>query len=235
MARLARVVVPGLPYHVTQRGNHREAVFFGDDDYQVYLDLIARAAKASGTEIWGWCCLMPNHVHFIMTPSQADGLRATFAEAHRRYSARIHARLKLTGHLWQGRFSSTAMDERHLVAAARYVAMNPVAAGMAARAQDWPWSSAGAHLAGADDGVVVTAPLLARIPDFAGMLAGAEDDAATCALLASRTTGRPVGAADWIKALETGTGRTLAPAKRGPKPKAAPGEGGGGLFRTVSP
>lgn len=106
---------------------------------------------------------------------------------------------------------------------------------MTARAQDWPWSSTAAHLAGADDGVVVTAPLRTRMPDFAGMLAGAEDEAATRALMASRTTGRPVGAADWIKALETGTGRSLAPAKRGPKPKMAPGDGGDDLFHTVSP
>lgn len=234
MARLARVVVPGHPHYVTQRGNHREAVFFGDDDYRAYLDLISRAAQASGTEVWAYC-LMPNHVHFIMTPSHVDGLRATFAEAHRRYSARIHARLKLTGHLWQGRFNSTAMDERHLMAAARYVAMNPVVAGMTARAGDWPWSSAGAHLAGADDGVVLTGPLLARAPDFAAMLAGAEDEAAIAALLASRTIGRPVGAADWIKALEDETGRSLAPGKRGPKPKVAPGDDGGERFHTVSP
>jgi putative transposase len=113
--------------------------------------------------------------------------------------------------------------------------MNPVAAGMVRRAQDWPWSSARAHLAGADDGVVTTAPLLARIVDFAGMLAGAQDDAAIQALLASRTTGRPVGAADWIKALEAQTDRRLAPARRGPKPKAAPDDADGGLFRTVSP
>ena len=233
MARLARVVVPGLPHHVTQRGNHREPVFFGDDDYRAYLDLISTAARASGTEVWAYC-LMPNHVHFIMTPSHADGLRATFAEAHRRYSARIHARLKLTGHLWQGRFSSTAMDERHLIAAARYVAMNPVAGGIVRRAADWPWSSAAAHLAGRDDAVVTVAPLLARIEDFAGMLAGAEDEAAIRALLSARTTGRPVGAADWIKALEAETGRTLAPAKRGPKGKGA-AEPGADLFHTVAP
>src|SRR5277367_5350031 len=119
MARLARVVVPGLPHHVTQRGNRRETVFFSDGDYRFYLDLIASAARRSGTAIWAYC-LMPNHVHFIMVPSQADGLRATFAEAHRRYTARVHARERWTGHLWQGRFSSTAMDERHLLAAARY-------------------------------------------------------------------------------------------------------------------
>jgi putative transposase len=126
------------------------------------------------------------------------------------------------------------MDERHLIAAARYVAMNPVAAGITRRARDWPWSSASAHLAGADDTVVTVAPLRARIDDFAGLLAGAEDEAAIRALLSSRTTGRPVGAADWIKALEARTRRNLAPAKRGPKAKPAP-HPAVDLFHTVSP
>ena len=101
MARLARAVFPGLPHHITQRGNRREPVFFEDDDYRRYLALIAEAARRAETSIWAYC-LMPNHVHFIMVPSDADGLRRTFAEAHRRYTALIHARLKWTGHLWQG-------------------------------------------------------------------------------------------------------------------------------------
>jgi putative transposase len=105
---------------------------------------------------------------------------------------------------------------------------------MTRRARDWPWSSAAAHLAGTDDAVVTVAPLLARIEDFAGMLAGAEDEAAVRALLTSRTTGRPVGAADWIKALEAQTRRSLAPAKRGPKGKVPP-DPGADLFHTVSP
>jgi len=70
---------------------------------------------------------MPNHVHFLMIPSREDGLRQTFAEAHRRYTARIHARNRWTGHLWQGRFSSTAMDAAHYYAAVAYVALNPFA------------------------------------------------------------------------------------------------------------
>ena len=234
MARLARVVIPGLPHHVTQRGNRREAVFFGDGDYRAYLDLIAAAARGSGTAIWAYC-LMPNHVHFIMVPSDADGLRRTFAEAHRRYTAMIHAREKWTGHLWQGRFSSTAMDERHLIAAARYVPMNPVRAGLVERAQDWLWSSARAHLAGQDDELVTVAPLLERIADFAGLLNGAEDEAAVMAIRRSRSTGRPVGAADWIKALEVSTERSLAAAKRGRKPQASDAEPPGDLFHTVSP
>jgi putative transposase len=234
MARLARVVVPGLPHHVTQRGNRREAVFFADGDYRAYLDLVSAAAQRSGTAIWAYC-LMPNHIHFILVPSDLDGLRATFAEAHRRYTAQIHAREEWTGHLWQGRFSSTAMDERHLLAAARYVPMNPVRAGLARRARDWPWSSARAHLAGRDDGVASVAPLLDRIGDFAAFLRADEDEAAVMAIRRSRTTGRPVGAKDWIKALEARTERSLAPGKRGRKPRAPEDEPQAELIHTVSP
>lgn len=218
MARLARVVVPGLPHHVTQRGNRREQVFFGDDDYRAYLRLIGAAAGRSQTQVWAYC-LMPNHVHFIMVPTHEDGLRATFAEAHRRYTGRINARRGQTGHLWQGRFGSAAMDERHLLAAARYVAMNPVRAGLSGTAASWPWSSTRAHLAGRDDGLVTVGPLLDRVDDFAGLLGLEEDEAAVAALRRSRSTGRPVGTAEWIAELEAATARVLAPGKRGPKGK----------------
>src|SRR5271156_5679876 len=103
MARLARLVIPGLPHHITQRGNRCEQVFFEDEDYRAYLALIAAAARKAGTATWAYC-LMPNQVHFIMAPSAEDGLRQTFAEAHRRYARRINVRFKQTGHLWQGRF-----------------------------------------------------------------------------------------------------------------------------------
>ena len=113
MARLARLVVPGRPHHVTQRGERRERVFFEDDDDRACLALIAGAARKSGTAVWAYC-LRPNHVHFIMAPAAQDSLRRTFAETHRRYTGRIKARFRQTGHLWQGRFSSVVMDERHL-------------------------------------------------------------------------------------------------------------------------
>jgi putative transposase len=234
MARLARVVIPGLPHHITQRGNRRERVFFEDTDYAVYLDLISRAAKGAGTAIWSYC-LMPDHVHFIMAPSTPDGLRETFAEAHRRYTARIHQRFKWTGHLWQGRFGSVAMDDDHMLAAARYVPMNPVRTGMVARPEDWPWSSARAHLAGRDDGIVSVAPLAAWIDDFAAFLAHPEDEAAMGEVLRSASTGRPAGAAEWLADLEKTTERRLAREKRGRKPKAVDARGEGELFRTVSP
>src|SRR3954470_1462160 len=129
MARVARLVVPGAPHHVTQRGNRGDKVFFADGDYRFYLSLLSEASKNAGTEVWAYC-LMPNHVHMILVPSELDGLRATLAETHRRYTTFINTRLGERGHLWQGRFSSVAMDEAHLVSAVRYISLNPVRAGL---------------------------------------------------------------------------------------------------------
>lgn len=216
MARLARIVVPDIPHHVTQRGNRRETVFFEADDYRYYLKLLAEAADAAETGIWAYC-LMPNHVHLILTPSHTDGLRATLANAHRRYTRYINARNDWTGHLWQGRFGSVAMDEAHLANAVRYVSLNPVRARLAKAAADWPWSSVGAHLAGSDDGVVTVAPVLERYQDFAKWLEGGEDESLSKSLRAAETTGRPLGETGWIEALETRLGRSMQPKKRGRK------------------
>jgi len=222
MVRLPRLVLAGLPYHVTQRGNRREQTFFENGDYALYRALLAEAAAKAGSEIWSYC-LMPNHVHVIVVPADADGLRRTFADAHRRYTGFINARHRWTGHLWQGRFGAVVMDETHLAHAMRYVALNPVRARLVGRAEDWPWSSARAHLAGKDDELVTVAPAMERYGDFGAFL-GAEGDyaAAWQALRRSETSGRPLGSAAWVQQLETRTGRTLAPQKRGPKPKEKP-------------
>jgi putative transposase len=112
------------------------------------------------------------------------------------------------------------MDEGHLAAAARYVALNPVRARLVDRPEQWPWSSARAHLAGKDDQLVEVSPLLERLGDFAAFLGSAEDQRATRALRIAETTGRPVGSAEWISELEASSGRSLAARKRGPKPRA---------------
>jgi putative transposase len=216
LARLARLVVPGISYHVTQRGNRRQPTFFEDGDFQLYRDLLAEAAKRSGTQVWAYC-LMPNHVHLIAVPADEDGLRRTFADAHRRYTGFINARHRWTGHLWQGRYGAVAMDEAHLVQAARYVALNPVRARLCDRAEEWQWSSARAHLAGRDDPLVTVAPLLERVGDFAAFLGSEEDQQATRALRIAETTGRPVGSSEWIEQLERVSGRSLARRKPGPK------------------
>ena len=219
MVRLPRLVVPGIPYHVTQRGNRREQTFFEDSDYALYCDLLAEAARRAGAEVWCYC-LMPNHVHLVIVPSDEDGLRRTFAETHRRYTGYINARSRWTGHLWQGRFGAVAMDEDHLANAVRYVSLNPVRARLVERAANWRWSSVAAHLEGIDDRLVRVAPVLDRYGDFAAFLdEGGSDEAAWRKLRMSESSGRPLGGDAWLAALETRTGRTLRPQKRGRKPR----------------
>ena len=219
MARLARIVLPGIPHHVTQRGNRREQTFFEDGDYELYLDLLAEAAGRAQVAIWGYC-LMPNHVHIIAVPSDEDGLRRTFRHVHRHYTGYINARMRVTGHLWQGRFSSVAMDEAHLVSAFRYVALNPVRARLVAQAQDWRWSSTAAHIAGERDRFVEVGPALERVGDFAAFLGEAFDEAMTyAALRKAESVGRPAGSPEWLADMEARTGLTLAPRKRGPAPR----------------
>jgi putative transposase len=202
MARRPRFVLPGHPHHVTQRGNRRARTFFEDCDYARYLDLLAAASQTAGVEIWSYC-LMPNHVHIIATPLEKDGLWRTFSHVHRHYAGYINARLGMTGRLWQGRFSSVAMDDTHLVYALRYVALNPVRARLVAKAQDWRWSSVRAHLAGVDDPVVSVAPAIARVGNFGSFLDEACDERLTyAALRRAEHIGRPLGSAQWLAELQ---------------------------------
>jgi len=221
MARLSRIVVPGLPHHVTQRGNGRQQTFFADEDYVLYRDLLGRECRAAEVAVWAWC-LMPSHVHLILVPSDADGLRRALARVHRVYAGAIHARKRRTGHFWQGRFAAVAMDEGHLAAAFRYVLHNPVRARLVSRAEDWPWSSLRAHLSGEADGVTDLAPLASRFPDLADLLAPIDDETAAMQdqLRRAESIGRPVGSAEFLMRLEETLGRPVLPRKRGPKPGA---------------
>ena len=129
MARLARVIAPGLPHHVTQRGNRRQQTFFCDEDYQSYIHLMSEWCGAHEVEIWAYC-LMPNHVHLIAVPHLEDGLRHAVGEVHRRYTRMVNFREGWRGHLWQGRFASFVLDEPYLLKATRYIELNPVRAGL---------------------------------------------------------------------------------------------------------
>ena len=218
MARLARVVIPELPHLVTQRGNDRQRVFFGEDDYRLYRDGLAAACRAASVQVWGWC-LMPNHVHLVLVPNDSDGLRRSLAPLHRRYAGLMHARQGRSGHFWQGRYGAVALDEDYLGAALRYVALNPVRAGLAASAGDWPWSSAAAQIAGREDGVTALAPVHARFAHFADHLALGPDEPAFERLRKAESIGRPLGSHAFLAHLKLITGRDLEPARRGPKPK----------------
>jgi putative transposase len=220
MARFARIVLRDYPHHITARGNRREPIFFENGDHEVYRDLLAEQATKAGVEIWAYC-FMPNHVHLIAVPTTDDGLARAIGEAHRRYTNYINARARFRGHLFQNRFGSVVMDEAHLVTAARYVSLNPVRARLVARAQDWPWSSVGAHLSGEDDALVIVKPLLDRVGDFRTFLQpDARDTALFATLRRSETTGRPLAAEDFVRDLEKRLGRPIARRASGRKPNA---------------
>ena len=217
MPRIARLVVPGYPHHVTQRGNRRQTVFFSDDDYQSYLNYLSQACENASVEIWAYC-LMPNHIHMIAVPESQDGLRRLFSEAHRRYSRMINFREGWRGHLWQERFHSFVMNEAYLLAAVRYVELNPVRARLCQSAEDWPWSSTAAHLAGKDDVLVRVRPMLDRVGNWRVYLNDAGQLPTLNVIRTHSRTGRPAGDNRFIDKLEALTGRSLKRKKPGRKP-----------------
>jgi len=217
MARLARVVAPGLPHHVTQRGNRRQPVFFSDDDYRTYLRLLKAQSARWGFEVWAYC-LMTNHVHLIVVPQDESSLPRGIGETHRRYTRHINFREGWRGYLWQGRFGSVPLDERYLVAAVRYVERNPVEAGLVEHPEAYPWSSARAHVRRETDPVLTPCFLTEQIDDWRGFLASANPVDRARQLAQAMRTGRPCGDAGFVRRLETQLGRRLQRAKPGPKP-----------------
>jgi len=209
-----------MPHHVTQRGNRRQQTFFCADDYAVYLDLMAQWCGEEGVRIWAYC-LMPNHVHLLAVPASEDGLRRAIGEAHRRYTRRINFRERWRGHLWQGRFASFVMDEPYLLAAARYVELNPVRAGLAIAPSEYAWSSARAHVEGRDDTLVEVSPLLTMAGDWRRLLCSKVGEDKWKRFRQRERTGRPLGDDEFLVRLEQHLGRVLRCQKPGRKGKQA--------------
>jgi len=218
MARIARVIAPGFPHHITQRGNRRMPTFFRNEDYEAYLSLLAEWCRTCRVEVWAYC-LMPNHVHLIAVPETPEGLRQAIGEAHRRYTRMINSRSGWSGHLWQGRFASFVMDESYLLAATRYVELNPVRAGLTADPFAWHWSSAAAHLAGQDDSLVKVAALLEMVGDWRQFLLESPANDMMNDLRKHERTGRPLGRESFLQRLENTLSRVLRKQKPGPKGK----------------
>ena len=218
MARIARVVVPNYPHHVTQRGNRRQRVFFSSEDYQYYIQLMAKAKESAAVEIWAYC-LMPNHVHFVVVPKESDSLARLFQEAHKQYTRRINFRFGWRGHLWQERFHSFVMDETYLLRTVRYVELNPVRAGFYQTPGEWEWSSANAHLQGKDDHLALVKPMLSRIKNWTEYLAVDESLEHLESIRRFSRTGRPAGPDQFIDSLESLIGRDLRLKKVGRKKK----------------
>lgn len=201
----------GAPHHVTQRGNHREPVFFAPGDQAAYLGLLRDYAALHNVDVVAYC-LMTNHVHHVVIPSTAEALHRVFKSVHGRYAQRVNRIRSLKGHLWQGRYNSSVLDQNYFVNAVRYVELNPVRARMVRRAEDYDWSSAATHCGLRNDFVVDCSkrqPLLAATADWSDWLAQGVDDRSLAALRRTCKQNLPCGGDEFIGKLEQLTGRQL--------------------------
>ncbi len=215
MSRPLRIVVPGVPHHITQRGNRGQEVFFNGDDRQRYIVWLGECATKRGVKIWAYC-LMPNHVHLVAVPASPNALGETLRDLQMRHAQRVNTDHGWEGHLWQGRYFSCPLDNAHLWEAVRYVERNPLRAGLVEQAQDFPWSSAAPHCGmRSDPALSWDLPLLKTITDWAGWLRLPEDPQRVRTLRARTTTGRPCGSEAFVKELETVAGRALQARPRG--------------------
>ncbi len=224
MPRLARLVVPGHPHHVVQRGGRSLAIFTSDADRATYLNFMSEECARHGCRALAWC-LMTNHVHLILVPEREESLALAVGWAHRRYTRKRNFREGVRGRLFQGRFFSYLLDEKHLVAAVRYVELNPVATEIVDTPAAYSGASARGHL-----GRRKSDPRV-EDDDLLGLLGGARawrrflaegvQEIEAKRIEARMSSGLPFGTDEFVKGLEEETGRVLVPRTGGwPKGKS---------------
>ncbi len=218
MSRIARVVVPGIPHHITQRGVRSMRIFFSHQDRYEYLELLHEQGTNNGLHFASYV-LMDNHVHLVAVPDREDSLRKAVGEAHRRYTLGINRRSEKKGYLFQGRPFSCPMDENYFCTAVRYIERNPVRAGMVLQPWEYYWSSARYHV-----GLETKNPLVDFDCHSALGISKEEwkdflltDSSGMESLRKKTKTGRPCGSINFIDQLEEITGRILHPGRRGKK------------------
>ncbi len=216
MPRAARLVLPEIAHHVVQRGNRQQLIFYSDDNRRAYLKILSLALQRHGTRCLAWC-LMSNHVHLILVPRTADGLRGPISSAHTTYAQLVNREQNASGHLFQGRYASYPMDDAHLMVATRYVENNPVKAGLVAFAEAWEWSSARAHIRGVADELTDVAALGQHVANWRAYLR--EGIEASDAVERSLLSGRPLAEPDWWADVAAREGLTVTAPKMGRPPK----------------
>ncbi len=217
MPREARVVCVGVPYHVTQRGNFRMNIFEEDVDREKYLEFFLMYKAEFGVKVYAWC-LMSNHVHFIVEPSTERGLADLFKFTHMRYSQYFNKKRGVVGHLWQGRFFSSALDSDHLYEALRYVELNPLRAGIVNRIDGYVWSSMKEHLTGKGKLRLDDVSEHIEIEDWRAYLREKADEELVNNIRKKTKVGKPLGDSKFIKRIEKLTGRSFSLGKGG-RPK----------------
>jgi putative transposase len=220
MSRLARIALEDVPYHITQRGNAQQQVFFEERDYRLYMDSLGKYCEAVALRIWAYC-LMPNHVHLIVNPERNTAMAGAMARVNADFARYFNLGRLTCGHVWQSRYFSTPMDEAHLWQAMAYVERNPVRAGLVARADEYAWSSARLRRPGAAGSFVDLSPWRQHY-DWDRWKTVLEtsvgEEAFGLRLQEASRRGRPFGGAEFTEVLEQRSGRKLEPLPTG-RPK----------------
>jgi putative transposase len=210
---MARIICPRIPHHGTQRGNRREDVFFTDADRTSYLKWLSNDAEKHQVEVLAYC-LMTNHIHLVAVPDSEEAMHRMLKPLHMRYAQRINRRKGWKGHLWQGRFFSSALDEDYLWAAIRYVERNPVRARIVRKAENYPWPSAAGHCGIKADRVLCCKPdwqrQLESIGDWSTWLATGDEPDQLEILRRNADKGLACGSDKFIHRLEKLVGWALA-------------------------
>ena len=201
MSRIARIVAPDCPHHVTQRGNRRQQVFFKDSDYESYLQFLKEYSIKFHLKIVLYC-LMPNHVHLIVIPKKQDSLAGAIGDTHQKYTKMINFRENWRGYLWQGRFSSYILDENYFYVAARYILLNPVKAKIVKRAEDYKWSSINHHTGKKNIDFIKDTMLKDTVGSWETFLQEKTTERDIVALRKHENTGRPLGGDKFVEQLE---------------------------------
>lgn len=208
MPRLSRLVVPGYPHHITQRGVRSMDIFSDDQDRLSYLQFMAEESNRFGVTFLGWC-LMSNHVHLIAVPEREESLARAIGEAHRRYTRMKNFAAGVRGYLFQGRFNSCVLDQQHLLAAGRYVERNPVAANLVKHPHEFPWSSCRYHCRLTEQDSLVREYKLPQMVDSWPDFLVVSDERTERNLRKKTRTGRPAGNDQFVLQLEVLSGRAL--------------------------
>ena len=211
MPRIARIVGVGYPHHIVQRGNNRERVFLDPGDYERYLSFLSKYSEEKEASVLAYC-LMPNHIHLLVRPSEAEALPKMMQGITLCYSKYFNGENGRTGRLWECRYHSTVVDgDSYLWTVSKYIENNPVRAGIVKRPEDYPYSSAKTHLLGRKD-PLLKEPLFdkSELTEYRRFIQLEEDKKITEEIRKQTRLGKPFGDGGFLKALSENLGRSLS-------------------------
>ncbi len=210
MPRIARLVAAGYPHHIVQRGNNKEKVFQDKKDYENYISLLEIYSTEKKVSILAYC-LMPNHVHLFMKPLEEKALCKMMQGVALCYTQNFNYKNNRTGRLWECRYHSTIVDsDKYLWAVSRYIENNPVRAGIAIRPEDYPYSSAKAHILG-EGNALLREPLFHgnEIYNYRKFMEMEDDKGGLKEIRRQTKLGKPLGDEWFLKSLSEKLGRNL--------------------------